>query len=144
MKCCVVVDWETKDLLQGVPVGLAFGSIPFLLKSKLSYGQVGLFSLASYPYSMKLLWSPIVDAVYSRRMGRRKSWIVPIQACSSILLLYLGSHIEALMEHVSLLNTSFGIDGNIGGRPTLLDYCNLLRSRLFLCNARCGSRWLLR
>ncbi|KAK9465880.1 acetyl-coenzyme A transporter 1-domain-containing protein [Lipomyces arxii] len=85
-------------LLQGVPVGLAMGSVPFLLKSKLSYGQVGLFSLASYPYSMKLLWSPIVDAIYSRRVGRRKSWIVPIQTVSSFMLLWLGSHVEKLME----------------------------------------------
>lgn len=88
------------DLLQGIPVGLAFGSIPFLLKAKLSYGQVGIFSLASYPYSMKLLWSPIVDAVYNKKLGRRKSWIVPIQACSGVLLLWLGSHIETLLANV--------------------------------------------
>ena len=87
-------------MLQGIPVGLAFGSVPFLLKAKVSYGQVGVFSLASYPYSMKLLWSPIVDAVYSRKVGRRKSWIVPIQFCSALLLLWLGSHIETLMEDV--------------------------------------------
>jgi len=87
-------------LLQGVPVGLAFGSIPFLLKAHLSYGQVGVFSLASYPYSMKLLWSPIVDAVYSRQLGRRKSWIVPIQAASGVLLLWLGTNIEQLLAMV--------------------------------------------
>ncbi|KAK9354260.1 acetyl-coenzyme A transporter 1-domain-containing protein [Lipomyces doorenjongii] len=86
-------------LLQGIPVGLAMGSVPFLLKSKLSYGQVGLFSLASYPYSMKLLWSPIVDAIYSPTIGRRKSWIIPIQTVSSIMLLWLGSHVEALLEN---------------------------------------------
>ncbi|KAJ8097712.1 acetyl-coenzyme A transporter 1-domain-containing protein [Lipomyces tetrasporus] len=86
-------------LLQGVPVGLAMGSVPFLLKSKLSYGQVGLFSLASYPYSMKLLWSPIVDAIYSPKIGRRKSWIIPIQTVSSIMLLWLGSHVETILEN---------------------------------------------
>jgi len=95
----------TVDLLQGIPVGLAFGSVPFLLKAKLSYGQVGVFSLASYPYSMKLLWSPIVDAIYSRKIGRRKSWIVPIQGLSGLLLLWLGSHIESLINDVSFLPT---------------------------------------
>jgi len=45
--------------------GLTMGSIPFLLQSKASYTEIGIFSLASYPYSLKLLWSPIVDAVYS-------------------------------------------------------------------------------
>lgn len=86
--------------MQGIPVGLAFGSIPFLLKAKISYTQVGIFSFASYPYSMKLLWSPIVDAVYSRKFGRRKSWIVPIQAASGLLLVWLGSYIESLMNNV--------------------------------------------
>lgn len=85
--------------LQGVPVGLAFGSVPFILKSKLSYSQVGIFSLASYPYSLKLLWSPVVDAIYSKRWGRRKSWIMPVQLVSGCTLLYLGSVMEQLMEN---------------------------------------------
>lgn len=83
--------------LQGVPVGLAFGSVPFILKSKLSYAQVGIFSLASYPYSLKLLWSPIVDAIYSRKVGRRKSWIIPVQLVSGVTLLYLGFIIDLSM-----------------------------------------------
>ena len=83
--------------LQGIPMGLASGSVPFLLKSHLSFGQIGVFSLASYPYSLKLLWSPIVDAVWSRRVGRRKSWIIPIQALSGIGMLWLGSRVERMM-----------------------------------------------
>jgi len=83
--------------LQGVPLGLATGSVPFLLKSHLSYGEIGIFSLASYPYSLKLLWSPIVDALWSPRFGRRKSWILPIQLLSGIGMLWLGSHVEGMM-----------------------------------------------
>lgn len=84
--------------LQGVPMGLAGGSVPFLLKKYLSYGQIGVFSLAIYPYSLKLLWSPIVDAVWSQRFGRRKSWITPIQLMSGFSLIYLGTHIDHMME----------------------------------------------
>lgn len=84
------------DLLQGVPVGLAFGSIPYLLKSKagMSYSKIAVFSLANYPYSMKFLWSPIVDAVYNQEVGRRKSWIVPIQLLTGFMFLWLGTNIE--------------------------------------------------
>ncbi|KAL2161250.1 hypothetical protein VTH06DRAFT_8470 [Thermothelomyces fergusii] len=84
--------------LQGVPLGLATGSVPFLLKNHLSYSEIGVFSLASYPYSLKLFWSPIVDAVWSPRLGRRKSWILPIQLLSGIGMLYLGSVVEGMME----------------------------------------------
>ena len=83
--------------LQGIPMGLAAGSVPILLKNYLSYGQIGVFSLAAYPYSLKLLWSPIVDAVWSRRFGRRKSWITPIQTISGFAMIYLGSRIDDLM-----------------------------------------------
>ncbi|KYK59878.1 acetyl-coenzyme A transporter 1 [Drechmeria coniospora] len=84
--------------LQGIPMGLAMGSVPFLLKNHMSYGQIGTFSLASYPYSLKLFWSPFVDAVWSPRFGRRKTWIVPIQFISGFGLIYLGSHVEEMME----------------------------------------------
>lgn len=83
--------------LQGIPMGLASGSVPFLLKSHLSYGQIGVYSLASYPYSLKLLWSPIVDAVWSPKVGRRKSWILPIQMISGFSMIWLGSRVEAMM-----------------------------------------------
>jgi len=83
--------------LQGIPMGLAMGSVPFLLKSHFSYGQIGIFSLAAYPYALKLLWSPIVDAVWSRRFGRRKSWITPIQTISGISMIWLGKSIDKMM-----------------------------------------------
>lgn len=60
-------------------LGLALGSVPFLLREHLSYAQLGFISLSSYPYSLKLFWSPIVDSLFSARLGRRKSWIVPMQ-----------------------------------------------------------------
>lgn len=93
--------------LQGVPMGLASGSVPFLLKKHLSYGQIGVFSLASYPYSLKLLWSPIVDACWTPKLGRRKSWILPIQVLSGIGMLWLGAHVKAMM-------ITAGADGGAG------------------------------
>lgn len=85
-------------LLQGVPLGLTFGSLPFLLNSKLSYSDLALFSLSSYPYSLKLLWSPFVDTVFWKSFGRRKSWIIPMQTLIGLALLYLGSHIDSILQ----------------------------------------------
>ncbi len=45
--------------LQGIPMGLS-GSIPFLLLEKVSYSEQAIFSLVSIPFSMKLLWAPLV------------------------------------------------------------------------------------
>ncbi|KAI0600751.1 acetyl-CoA transporter 1 [Biscogniauxia sp. FL1348] len=108
--------------LQGVPMGLASGSVPFLLKEHLSFGQIGVFSLASYPYSLKLFWSPIVDAVWSPKVGRRKSWILPIQLMSGFGMLWLGSMIEDLM-----LTT-----GKPGG-PTVWSFTGWWFFLVFMC-----------
>src|SRR5690349_8736164 len=51
--------------LQGVPLGLAGGSLPFLLKAAgASYAAVGLFSFALLPFSLKLCWAPVVDGYW--------------------------------------------------------------------------------
>ena len=108
--------------LQGIPMGLAYGSVPFLLKDYLSYGQIGVFSLAIYPFSLKLLWSPIVDAIWSKRLGRRKSWILPIQTISGMSLIYLGGRIDKMM-------VAAGADGGAG----VWDFTGWWFMLVFLC-----------
>ncbi|KAF7437200.1 hypothetical protein PC9H_004036 [Pleurotus ostreatus] len=101
-------------LIQGVPLGLALGtflgndlvhssncylgSVPFLLKEHLSYSQLGTFALSSYPYSLKLLWSPIVDSVFSTSIGRRKSWIIPMQLIVGTLMMYISLNVQKLLD----------------------------------------------
>lgn len=38
-----------------------------------------IFSFCSWPFSLKLLWAPLVDAWWLPQLGRRKSWLVPVQ-----------------------------------------------------------------
>lgn len=85
-------------LIQGVPLGLALGSVPFLLKEHLSYSQLATFALSSYPYSLKLLWSPIVDSVFFKSIGRRKSWIIPMQLIVGTLMLYISLNVQKLLD----------------------------------------------
>jgi PAT family acetyl-CoA transporter-like MFS transporter 1 len=72
--------------LQGIPMGLS-ASIPFLLQEKVGYGDQATFSLVSWPFSLKLLWAPFVDSIYSQSFGRRKSWLIPIQFCCAFLMI---------------------------------------------------------
>lgn len=84
-------------MLQGIPLGLVFGTLPFVFKSVFTYTQLGTFSLAGYPFSLKLLWSPIVDSVFIPRIGRRKSWIVPTQILLGFLFIYCSYYIEDVL-----------------------------------------------
>ncbi|KAF6003039.1 Major facilitator super domain-containing protein 3 [Cyanidiococcus yangmingshanensis] len=90
-------------LLQGVPMGLTFGSLPFLLQTRSSYAKLGVFSSASYPYSLKLLWSPVVDAVYVARIGRRKSWIVPVQLIIGLTMVFLAGSVEQWVDSARVI-----------------------------------------
>lgn len=87
--------------LQGIPLGLTFGTLPFLLKPHLSYSQLAIFALSTWPYSLKLLWSPIVDAWFVPKWGRRKSWIVPVQAIVGMGLWIIGGRVEDWLNQVS-------------------------------------------
>jgi PAT family acetyl-CoA transporter-like MFS transporter 1 len=66
-------------ILQGIPLGLK-DAIPLILTNRnVPYSQQATYSISSYPFSMKILWAPLVDSLYIARFGRRKSWLVPVQ-----------------------------------------------------------------
>lgn len=75
--------------------------MPFILREHLSYSELAVFSLSGYPYSLKLFWSPIVDSVFFRSIGRRKSWIIPMQLIIGTTMLIISFKADELMENVS-------------------------------------------
>lgn len=89
--------------LQGVPLGLS-ASIPLLLqKYGVSYTQQAVFTIAYYPFSFKFIWSGLVDSVYVKRIGRRKSWLFPVQVCIGLFLLFLSLGVEQYLEEKRVL-----------------------------------------
>ncbi|KAE8604143.1 hypothetical protein XENTR_v10014589 [Xenopus tropicalis] len=88
-------------ILQGIPLGLA-ASIPLILQSKnVSYTDQAIFSFVFWPFSLKLLWAPLVDSLYIKRFGRRKSWLVPTQYILGLFMMYLAATVDDLLggEH---------------------------------------------
>ncbi|KAF4664768.1 Major facilitator super domain-containing protein 3 [Perkinsus olseni] len=78
--------------LQGIPMGMS-GVFPLLLKDQgATYSELALFSMCSWPFSLKIFWAPIVDTVYVKSWGRRKTWLVPCQLLISVVLYYLSRH----------------------------------------------------
>ncbi|KAH7649218.1 hypothetical protein FG379_001575 [Cryptosporidium bovis] len=75
--------------IQGLPMGISY-SIPFILQGKITYSEQSMFGMVVLPFSIKLLWAPLVDSVYIEKFGRRKTWIVPTQIACGILMI-IGS-----------------------------------------------------
>ena len=85
--------------LQGLPLGLAFSVSIILASSKSSFSDQGTFSFAFYPFSIKLLWAPIVDTVYFKRVGRRKTWILMAQALLCLFMFSTANYVQKQLEN---------------------------------------------
>ena len=84
--------------LQGIPMGLT-GAVSLVLSANdVSLAQQGMFALVSWPFSLKLLWAPIVDSIFIPKFGRRKTWLVPTQLIIAGTIMYAAPHIEDWMS----------------------------------------------
>jgi len=82
-------------ILQGFPIGLS-GTLPIILQSRkmVTYEEQALFSIVLWPYTVKVLYAPFVDSLYIQRIGRRKSWLLPIQFLIGTILMYTAKNID--------------------------------------------------
>lgn len=95
---------------QGLPFGFQSKALPVLLREGgASLTAISFASALSLPWLLKWLWAPLVDRFGSERFGRRKSWIVPLQALLALACVgaALGARSESLgsvLVMVGLMN----------------------------------------
>ncbi|WED23340.1 MFS transporter [Vibrio sp. JC009] len=78
-------------LVQGLPMGLAFNSIPTLLRTLgFALEDVGMIQIAGIFWALKFLWSAQVDNYWCSRIGKRKTWIIPMQLTIAIAIFLLS------------------------------------------------------
>ncbi len=80
----------------GLPLALTFGTLSYwLAELGVSLTAIGLFGLVRASYSLKFLWSPLIDRLpipyLTRRLGRRRSWALTIQFLLALAILALGA-----------------------------------------------------
>ncbi len=70
-------------LAQGLPFGFFTVALPVLMRKQgLDLQAIGLANLLAAPWALKFLWAPLVDRWGFASIGRRRSWILPLQALS--------------------------------------------------------------
>ncbi|MEM1206895.1 MAG: MFS transporter, partial [Acidobacteriota bacterium] len=96
--------------VQGMPFGFQLTALPaYLRESGVSLAGVGLVSALALPWSFKVLWGPAVDRYGSPSFGRRKSWIVPLQAalalcCAAVALVPPSQGLTMVLVMVLAMN----------------------------------------
>ncbi|MCP3138748.1 MFS transporter [Pyxidicoccus xibeiensis] len=96
--------------VQGLPFGFQATALPVYLREQgVSLTVIGFASVLWLPWGLKALWAPAVDRYGSARMGRRRSWILPMQAglaatCAAASLVTAPELLPVLLGLIFLMN----------------------------------------
>ena len=96
---------DLADRRVALMIGLAFATgLPYLLvlptlalrlrEAGVAITLIGLFSWLGFAYSLKFLWSPVIDGVdvpvLARLLGRRRAWLIVCELFTAAALLGIG------------------------------------------------------
>src|SRR5262245_14536239 len=77
----------------GLPLLLTLSTLSlWLAEAGIDKTTIGLFALVGVPYSIKFLWSPVIDRVplppLTTALGRRRGWCIAIQTLLILAILF--------------------------------------------------------
>ena len=96
--------------VQGLPFGFQASALPIYLRSHgVSLSTIGFAGALALPWLLKALWAPLVDRYSSAKIGRRKSWILPMQlllalTCAAAATLDPNTQLTPLLILVFCMN----------------------------------------
>jgi PAT family acetyl-CoA transporter-like MFS transporter 1 len=95
----------------GMTMGFWTETVPILLAEYgATYTQIGIVTICVLPFSLKILVAPLIDAHYSVKLGRRKSWIVPgfyLFGVTMICFSFFVEHLLQTLDHIALMLCGF-------------------------------------
>lgn len=75
----------------GLPLALTAGTLQaWLTQVNLDIHTIGTFTLVGLPYTMKFLWAPLMDRFTLPWLGRRRGWMLLMQAAVALGLAMMG------------------------------------------------------
>ncbi|MGA6137742.1 MFS transporter [Acinetobacter dispersus] len=95
---------------QGLPVGFMTHALPVILRAQgVSLAHIGGFGLLMLPWSIKIFWAAYVDRFALSGFGHYRSWIIPTQLCSVVILIILSFFPIHALDQPSYLLIFFGL-----------------------------------
>ncbi len=88
----------------GLPLLLTISLLQAWMKEAgVDLGVIGLFSLVGLPYTLKFLWSPLLDRYAPPFLGRRRGWLIIVQFLLTAAIAALGLSNPAGRPHLTAL-----------------------------------------
>lgn len=76
----------------GLPLSLTGSTLQaWMAEAKVDLATIGRFALVGLPYTMKFLWSPLLDRARPLFWGRRRGWAILTQVALVLLIAIMGS-----------------------------------------------------
>ena len=95
----------------GLPLALTASTLQaWMTVEKVDLTLIGIFSLVGLPYTLKILWAPVMDRFSPPCLGRRRGWILLTQ-----VLLALGIWLLGLSIQPASIPLDGGLPGLYGG-----------------------------
>jgi PAT family beta-lactamase induction signal transducer AmpG len=86
----------------GLPLFLTSKTLQaWMTVEKVDLSAIGLFSLVGLPYSLKFVWSPILDRFALPFLGRRRGWLIALQI--GLLIAIMGMAFQQPKAALQLL-----------------------------------------
>lgn len=96
-------------ILQGLILGLSTSIPLYLTTAGANWKHQGTYNFVHYPFSFKILWAPLIDVFYFRRLGRRQTWLLPIQVSIGIGLIVMSFYIDTLISNLQLIPLTIAV-----------------------------------
>ncbi len=76
----------------GLPLALTGSTLQaWMASEKVDIRLIGIFSLVGLPYTLKILWAPLMDRYVPPWLGRRRGWILITQLLLAAAITVLGA-----------------------------------------------------
>lgn len=75
----------------GLPLALTGSTLQAWMASEnVDLRVIGVFSLVGLPYTLKVVWAPVMDRFRLPWLGRRRGWILCAQLLLGVVILFMG------------------------------------------------------
>jgi PAT family beta-lactamase induction signal transducer AmpG len=102
----------------GVPLALTGATLQaWMATEKVDLTVIGLFSLVAWPYTVKFLWSPLMDRFVPPFLGRRRGWIAVCQVLLILSIIAMGfsdpAHAPGITAAIAVLVAFFSASQDV-------------------------------